>query len=323
VNTIEAKAGCCEEASPFSGSIYIPCNKLATRRVYHARDLREYRMCAACADHNIRNRGAEDRGPIDGTPVDDASPIGHNLGTVPTPEAIAEYLADTYQGDKKRAEEFLDALGRVPAEIGDEETNKRAADFAKKIASHIKVLEGDHKGEKQPYLDGGRAVDGFFKTLIDRLGVAKKDVERRQTVFANKKAAEERRRREEEARLAKEAADRAAREALERAAQLPADAAEAVLEDAIAAEDQAEAAVEAAQASQADLSRTRTDLGVVSSLRTTWKGEMVNRDELDLEKLRPYIPTDALERAINAFVKAGGRELRGANIFENSTVVNR
>ena len=248
---------------------------------------------------------------------------GHNLGTVPTPEAIAEYLSDAYRGDKQRAEDFIAAFDRVPAEIGDEETNMRAADFAKKIATHIKVLESDHKGEKQPYLDGGRAVDGFFKTLSDKLTVAKKEVERRQTAYANKKAADERCRREEEARITKEAADRAAREALERAAQLPADAADAVLQDAIVQEVRAEAAVEAAQASQADLSRTRTDLGVVSSLRTTWKGEMVNRDELDLEKLRPYIATDALERAINAFVKAGGRELRGAKVFEDSKVVNR
>lgn len=249
--------------------------------------------------------------------------IGHNFGNVPTPEAISDYLRESYVGDVKRAEEFITSFDRVPAEITDEETNKRAADFAKKIAAHVKLLTGHHKEEKQPYLDGGRAVDGFFKTLADRLDQVKRQVEARQTAFARRKADEERKRREEEARIAREAAERAAREALERAAQLPADAAEAVLEDAIAAVDQAEAATEAAHASKADLSRTRTDLGVVSSLRTTWKGEIADRDELDLERLRPYIPTEALERAINAFVKAGGRELRGANIFEDSKVVNR
>jgi hypothetical protein len=251
------------------------------------------------------------------------APIGHNLGAVPTPEAIAEYLADAYQADTQRADDLLEAFTRVPAEISNDEMNKRAADFSKKISAHIKVLESDHKGEKQPYLDGGRAVDGFFKTKADSLTVIKKEVEKRQTVFANKKAAEERRRREDEARFAREAAEREAQAALERAAALPADAADAVLEDAIAAQDQADDLAEAALATPAELSRTRTDLGVVSSLRTTWKGEIRSRDDLDLDKLRPYIPLDALERAVNAFVKAGGRDLKGAAIFEDSKVVNR
>jgi hypothetical protein len=251
------------------------------------------------------------------------APIGHNLGTVPAPETIAEYLAEAYQADIKRTDDLLEAFTRVPAEISDDEMNRRAADFAKKIAAHVKVLESDHKGEKQPYLDGGRAVDGFFKTKADNLAAIKREVERRQTIFANKKAAEERRRREEEARVAREAAEREAQAALDRAAALPAEAADAALDDAIAAQDQAEMLADAAQASPAELSRTRSDLGTVSSLRTSWKGELVNRDELDLDKLRPYIPTDALERAINAFVKAGGRDLKGANIFEESKVVNR
>lgn len=60
---IEARQHRCEEASPLSQETYVPCNQPAEQNVFHARDNRTYRMCMPCADHNIRNRGAEDRGP--------------------------------------------------------------------------------------------------------------------------------------------------------------------------------------------------------------------------------------------------------------------
>lgn len=52
----------CEEASMLSRETYIPCNAPAVSLVKH-RNEGPYRMCAACADHNVRNRGAELVGP--------------------------------------------------------------------------------------------------------------------------------------------------------------------------------------------------------------------------------------------------------------------
>ncbi len=49
----------CEEASILSITRYIPCGNKATRQVYHPRDNKTYAMCEGCADHNVRNRGAE------------------------------------------------------------------------------------------------------------------------------------------------------------------------------------------------------------------------------------------------------------------------
>lgn len=60
---IDAMPGKCEEASILSTSFYIPCNLPAVRLVHHASDRTTYRMCEACAAHNLRNRGGEDRGP--------------------------------------------------------------------------------------------------------------------------------------------------------------------------------------------------------------------------------------------------------------------
>lgn len=65
---LKAKPGGCEETSMMSASFYIPCDQPAVRLVFHARDNKTYRMCAMCADHNIRNRGGKDKGEYNGQP---------------------------------------------------------------------------------------------------------------------------------------------------------------------------------------------------------------------------------------------------------------
>lgn len=54
---LKAKPGCCEEAA-ICLSFYAPCNKPAEHVVHWpGRSDAPIRMCAACADHNVRNRG--------------------------------------------------------------------------------------------------------------------------------------------------------------------------------------------------------------------------------------------------------------------------
>jgi hypothetical protein len=48
----------CQEASILSHNFYIPCGAPAVAIVRHDKDRRSYYMCAPCADHNVRNRGA-------------------------------------------------------------------------------------------------------------------------------------------------------------------------------------------------------------------------------------------------------------------------
>lgn len=64
---LESQPGRCEEASPLSGDVYIPCNAPAVRLVawlYLDGTVREgpYRMCANCAAAAVARRGARDRG---------------------------------------------------------------------------------------------------------------------------------------------------------------------------------------------------------------------------------------------------------------------
>lgn len=48
----------CEEASTLSRETFIPCGAPAAAVVWHRRDGKHtYLMCAACAWHNVRNRG--------------------------------------------------------------------------------------------------------------------------------------------------------------------------------------------------------------------------------------------------------------------------
>ena len=59
---LEARPGCCQEASPNSRSYYIPCNSPARKIVAFVHDNKvtegPYRMCEACAWHNVNRRGA-------------------------------------------------------------------------------------------------------------------------------------------------------------------------------------------------------------------------------------------------------------------------
>lgn len=61
---------------------------------------------------------------------------------------------------------------------------------------------------------------------------------------------------------------------------------------------------------------TRGEAGSLTTTRKEWAGQMQDRASLDLEALRQHIPEDALHRAVQSFVDAGGRVLRGAIINE-------
>ena len=49
----------CQEASIFSGTKYLPCDKPAVAIIYSSKDKRGYYMCAGCSHHNIKNRNGK------------------------------------------------------------------------------------------------------------------------------------------------------------------------------------------------------------------------------------------------------------------------
>lgn len=241
-------------------------------------------------------------------------------------EALRERLHDEHGGLIRRKDDLLAAASRIPA-ITDDDLAGRASDYIAQIKACAKAADAARVGEKEPYLEGGRAVDGFFKAITSPLEDVEKKVKQSLTVYHREKEAEERRRRMEAERIAREEADAKRREA-EAAAKVLRD--QQSLDDAIAAdkaarlaEADAVKATQAAEAKPAELSRIRGEYGAVSSLRTDWVFDGLDRHQIDLEALRHHFTTAAIESAIRAFIKSGGRQLEGVRIFETTTAIVR
>lgn len=173
------------------------------------------------------------------------------------------------------------------------------------------------KREKQPFLDAGRDVDAFFKAHLDRLERIRKAFEAVATDYQRKMAAEARRKAEEEARKARE--EEAAR--IEAARKAEADNrskhAENHAAKADAAAERAQAAEAVASASAADLTRQRTESGILATAKTEWAFEIVDYAAVDLNALRMCFKRDDVEKAIRQAVKNGVRDLAGVRIFED------
>ena len=63
----------------------------------------------------------------------------------------------------------------------------------------------------------------------------------------------------------------------------------------------------------------RTDLGNLLSPTHRWEFRDLDPEKIDLSTLRRYLPRDAIEKALRAFIRDGGREIDGAVIFENTS----
>jgi hypothetical protein len=246
-------------------------------------------------------------GPGDNLPPVDADPL-------------RERLVEQYAPLTARRDELLAGCLLAPDVIRDDEADKELSDFLVQIHKAMKRIEANRTEEKEVYLAGGRTVDGFFKSVHSPLNKWYKTLDERLTYYKSQKEQAERRRREEEQRKADEIARLAAEEAARQAAAITK---ESDLNLALRAEERAvEAAAvalkarQAAQAKAAELSRTRSDHGSVSGLRVRWTGHYTERAKLDLEALREHLSDDALNQAIRSFVKRGGRELKGAYIYE-------
>lgn len=218
---------------------------------------------------------------------------------------------------------LINAAERIPAEITDSETEQKAVDFIKQVVNSKKTLETIRVAEKEPFLTLGRAVDGFFKSVTDNLDAAKIKAQRPLDAHLKRKADEERRKREEEAKEARRIAEEQAlvAAALEKAKQ--SEAANDMLSQATISDMGADRLEKMAEVKPSELAKARGTTGSVASLRTRWVGEVVSIADLPLDLLRYHISPDALQKAVNSFVAAGGRELKGANIYEKSEAVVR
>lgn len=242
---------------------------------------------------------------------------------------IQDDLAARFGAAESRARSLIARTDNITAVEDDDAEEQVTQAIADMLAAH-KDAESHRTAEKAPYIAGGKAVDGYFKTkILTPLETRGKILRGLLTGYQLAKAEAERERRRQEERRLREEAEQRAREAREReeAAKTEDD-----LDDAIDAAERAEqAASDAAKAEKdasakaADMHRARTEAGSVASLRTVWRHDeaSLSREGLDLEALRPYLPMPALHQAVRAYVKAGNRELRGVIIREHKETVVR
>lgn len=250
----------------------------------------------------------------------------------PLPDRLAVDYADTVEAIEALAAQ----ANAAPKEIEDDAGMAPIAALVKEATALVKATEAKRVAEKEPFLKAGREIDGFFRQLTERVERIQKAMNARLATYLRAKAeaeraareAEERARREEERRQ-REEADRKMREAAEaEAANRKAEADRAL---AAAAEADARAAAarvdtiiaaQAAAAKPAELARTRTAEGV-STLRREWVFEIDDFDAIPLDVIRPYLPREAIEKAVRGFVRAGRRELPGVRIFETHSAMVR
>lgn len=243
--------------------------------------------------------------------------IGHNRAPV------KDMLSDAYEQLLTRADELIAASTRAPASIYNDEVQGKVGDLVKMIAAAIKKSESHRQSEKEPFLQAGREVDGFFRPVTDKLEREKKTLEGRIGVYLRAKAERERRAREETARLEREESDRRLREAQALESANRKAEADTALQQAAEADAASAKAEKAADAKPADMARTRGDLGSLSTLRTALEVEVTDYALVPLEAIRAYIPRDAIDKAVRAWARNGGREMPGCRIQEVQTAVVR
>lgn len=248
---------------------------------------------------------------------------------------IAPVLADwqSREASRIRAEEAERA--RLAREEADRAQREAAAAAAAKAAAEARRLEAEaaaRRAEEKRRAAIAAAEEARRRREIEEQQA--RDAARRKA--ADEAAALEARRRADEAKAAEAAARQAAQKAAadrrtaERLAQAAAKTERAEARITNAAADAAQRAEKTANRSEAianqkpaELSRVRGEAGSVSTLRTYWTFRDLDRAALDLEALRQHLPADALATAVRAFINAGGRELRGATIYETQETLTR
>lgn len=259
---------------------------------------------------------------------------------------VSRYLAEVEQPRLMRRDDLLGGVARFKVEhavINDADTQGRAGDFAKQLQAAISQNRDAFTHHKKPFLEGGRAVDQFFKALNDPLERGLADVRAPMTAYALRLEEAERRRLQEEARNAREEAARLQRELAEQERLRAEDAAKhqrevaerelagrkpppsppplppaVTIEETISAADEAERSAKAAAAKAADLTRNRGDLGSVSSLRELWDVEVI-----DITKVPPDFLLFDYARARRAITGGKLREIPGCRVFVTKHIMTR
>lgn len=239
-------------------------------------------------------------------------------GNFPPEVTLPDRLAETHADALKRLDAVAERANKLPKDIVTAEDLAAVADCAADAHAEWKALDGKRVEEKEPYLKGGREVDGFFRDPLARADRIEKALTQRVTLFnraKKKKEDDERAAAEKVARDAAAAAQKAAEDA----------AAAGRIEDAMADVEYASEATakadEIAQAPRDEPAPFTTDSGTSIGTTAKWTFEITDLAKLDLEAIRPFLRTPAIEQALRDFIRINknARQIAGVRIFEDDT----
>jgi hypothetical protein len=273
----------------------------------------------------------------------DANPravIGANFP--PTePAELRLFLEHEHAELVNRKDALLASAAELAGPVNSDQENADFGDQAKQIQRAILAVESTRKAAKEPILTAARTLDGFFQNITTPLETAKKRLEAAQGVFLRAKADRARRAAEEAARIAREEQQRLEREAAEAEARRIAEAAakeppklwdakpkerdEAgeFLTQAVEQETQARAAERLAVAKPADLVRSRSGAGVVSTLVKSWNFRVVDPSAVPREFLT--VDPSLIRSKVRDAQKAGTigeLAIPGVEIYSEETARN-
>lgn len=262
-------------------------------------------------------------------PAKDAMDVLTERKTVYEQEVAAAELRKREAEERARKEE-ADRLAREAERVRQEAEareaeaeaarKKTAEEQAEKERTRREQVEREEAKRRQAEEEAA-AREAEARDAEERAAVAERN--RQEEAARLEEAARARAIREEEEATERKLAQLREKQARERAAEDLA-AAEAAEKAADIGRADLTKAQRHTDAKAADMSRSRSDRGSVSSLHTFWTHrpkdpgcpDKVDRKKVDIAALRPHVSMEALDKAVSAYVNAGGRKLRGVTIFE-------
>jgi hypothetical protein len=246
--------------------------------------------------------------------------MGHNMPPSDL-DIVKSRLADEEAGIRKSLASICDMA--LPDAIESEAVAGEVTERIKSLKSVKTKLTTSHKGLKAPYLECGREVDKWKNMLGLEIDALCAKAAAPLNSFLALKEEQERQRQIKAAKQEREKAEKLALEAGQCQEAGIADVAGELLDAAIERESVANRiGKNIAFARASDLAKTRSLGGSSASRKTAWVGTIVSLQGIDLEALRNYLPQETIQKALNAFIRSGGRQCGGAEIKEEITGLN-
>lgn len=236
--------------------------------------------------------------------------IGHNR------PPIREILTEQHKDLLARVDQIAERANALPRKVESDDGLGPIGDLVVDASKLAKEIDGIRKFEGEPHYQAWKDVNTFFTPFVDRVKRIAEAFEKVANDYQRAKAAEARRKAEEEARKLREEEDRKRREAEAAKRQ---STAERKLDEADEIADKAAEAEAMAQASNADLTRVRTESGVTAGTKTIWNFQITDYEAIPLDRLRPYLKREHIESAIRSMVgiQKGSTDLPGVRVFED------